>query len=550
MTIHALAGHPAPSDSLADLDALRAAYYARTPDPDDRAQRVEFSSSGHHGSALRGAFTESHIRAITQAICDYRYQHGIRGPLFIGRDTHALSEPAFGTALEVLTINRVHVMLEANGGCTPAPAVSRAILTHNRRSPSGIADGIVVSASNNLSGDGGVKYNPATGGPAETATTRWIEARANGLLASECGALSRLTYARARRPNTIQVYDFIGSYVRDLSAVIDMDAIRRSGLRIGVDPLGGAAGNVWTAIADRYGVDIEIINSATNPTFRFMRLDQDGQIRMDCSSPNAMTTLIGCGDRFDIAVGNDTDAGRYGVVTRANGLMGPNDSLAVAASYLFSHRRAWRDDAAVGKTAVSSGLIDRVASSLGRRVVEVPMAFKWFVPGLLAGSLGLGGDDSASASFLQRDGATWTTDRDGIVMDLLAVESMARTGRDPSELYDMLIRAFGKPASERIEVPATPEQQALLATLTPRDVTASKLGDDAIVQVLTAAPGNGAPLGGVKVATAHAWFAARPAGAEAVYTLYAESFKGSEHLERIQTEARAMLSRTLAQMSR
>jgi phosphoglucomutase len=546
MTIHALAGLPAPSDYLVDLDALRTAYYARTPDISDRAQRVTFGTSGHRGSALRGAFNEAHVRAITQAICDHRHQHGITGPLFIGRDTHALSEPAFTTAVEVLAVNRVQVMLEANGGCTPTPAVSRAILTHNRCPGAGRADGIVVTPSHNPPGDGGVKYNPPSGGPADTAVTRWIEARANTLLSGDHWPVTRLSYARARRPNTTQVYDYTGAYVRDLTQVIDMDAIRGSGLRIGVDPLGGASAPVWRAIADRYGVNVEVVNPTVDPTFRFMPLDWDGQIRMDCSSPYAMATLIGLKERFDIAFGNDTDADRHGVVTRAAGLMHANHYLAAAIAYLFTHRPAWGARLRVGKTAVSSSLIDRVAARIGRPLVEVPVGFKWFVNGLLDGSLGFAGEESAGATCLQRDGASWTTDKDGIVMDLLAVELMARTGRDPAELYAELTRDLGAPVYERIEVPATPEEQAALATITPAAVTASNLASDPIERILTTAPGNGAPLGGLKVVTAQGWFAARPSRTEAVYKLYAESFRGSSHLARIQTEAQALLRRVFA----
>jgi phosphoglucomutase len=518
MSINALVGQPAPPNPLVDPEMLRAAYYARTPDISDRAQRVVFGSGGHCGSALRGAFNEAHVRAIAQAICDYRHQHGIGGPLFIGRDTHPLSEPAFATAVEVLSISRVRVMLEANGGCTPAPAVSRAILTHNRCPANGSADGIVVTAAHNTPSNAGVRYIPPSGGPADTSVTRWIEARANRLLQSEGEALSRLRYARARRPNTTQVYGYVDSYVRDLGDIVDMDAIRHSGLRIGVDPLRGAAGAVWAAAADRYGINIEIVDRASSP---------------------------GLSDRFDIAFGAGTDAGSEGIVSRGAGLMNAHDYVALAMSFLFTHRPAWPAEAAVGRTAVSSSLIDRVASSVERRVVEVPFGFKWFAPDLLAGTLGFAAEESGGATFLQRDGAPWTTDTDGIAMDLLALELMARTGRAPSESYAELTADLGMPLYSRTEVSAAPEEQAVLACMSPQDVTATKLAGEPILQVLTAAPGNGLPLGGLKVASANGWFAARPSATAGAYELYAETFKGGDHLQRIQAEARAILSRAL-----
>lgn len=543
MTINVLAGHSARSGSLVDLAALRAAYYARTPDVRDRAQRVVFRSGGHCGSALGGAFNEAHVRAITQAICDYRHHHGIGGPLFIGRNAHALSEPAWATAVEVLAVGRVRVMLEANGGCTPAPAVSRAILTHNRCPASGVADGIVVTAAHHPPAVGGVKYIPPNGGPADTVVTRWIEARANRLLQSEDGALSRLTYARARRPNTTQVYDYVDSYVNDLADVVDMDAIRHSGLRIGVDPPDDAASALWAAVADHYAINVEIVNGAVDPAARLMPLERDGHIPFDASS--AMATRMALKDRFDIAFGTDTDADRHGIVTGSAGLMNSNDYMAVAISYLFTHRPAWPAEAAVGKTAMSSGLIDRVASSLRRQVVEVPAGFKWFVPGLAAGSLGFAAEGGAGATFLQRDAPPWTTDTDDFAMHLLALEIMTRTGRAPSELYAELTLDCGMPLYERIDVPAAPEDQAVLACLSPYDITASKLAGDRILKVLTAAPGNGVPLGGLKVTSANGWFAARPSATAAVYELYAETFKGREHLQRIQSDARAILSRAL-----
>ena len=542
MTINSLAGHSATSDRLVDLDALRAAYYARVPDLSDRAQRVVFRSGGHCGSALRGAFNEGHVRAITQAICDYRHQHRIGGPLFIGRDAHALSESAWGTAVEVLTVSRIPVMLEANCGCTPAPALSRAILMHNRSAAS-VADGIVVTAPHKSPAVGGVKYLTPDGGPADTVVTRWIEARANRLLEAEPGTLSRLTYARARRPNTTHVYDFVESYVRDLAAVVDMDAIRHSGLRIGVDPSGGAAGRVWAAVADRYGLNLEIVTDAVDPAV--MAIERDGQLCSDSTDWSATAMRVALRDRFDIAFGNDIDAGRHGIVTSTARLMNASDFMTVAIAYLFTHRPAWPAEAAVGKTAVSSGLIDRVASSLTRPVVEVPFGFKWFVPGLLAGSLGFAAEESAGATCLQRDGRAWTTDTDDIAMDLLALELMTRTGRAPSDLYAELTVDFGMPLYERVEVPATPDEQAVLACLTPQDITASKLAGDRILQVLTAAPGNGVPLGGVKVSSANGWFAARPSASAPVYELHAETFKGRDHLQRIQADARVILARAL-----
>jgi phosphoglucomutase len=545
MSINALVGQPAPPDPLVDPEMLRAAYYARTPDLSDRAQRVVFGSGGHCGSALRGAFNEAHVRAITQAICEYRHQYGIGGPLFIGRDMHPLSEPAFATAVEVLSVSRVRVMLEANGGCTPAPAVSRAILTHNRCPASGAADGIVVTAAHNTPANGGVRYIPPSGGPADTSVTRWIEARANRLLQSEGAALSRLSYARARRPNTTQVYGYVDSYVRDLGDIVDMDAIRHSGLRIGVDPMRGAAGAVWAAAADRYGINIAIVDRAVDPGFRTTSIGQDGQIGANGSSPYAMAAPIGLSDRFDIVFCGETDAGSHGIVSRGAGLMSAHDYAALATSFLFTHRPAWAAEAAVGRTAVSSSLIDRVASRLERRVVEVPFGFKWFAPDLLAGTLGFAAEESGGATFLQRDGAPWTTDTDGIAMDLLALELMARTGRAPSESYAELTADLGMPLYSRTDVPATPEEEAVLACMSPQDVTATKLAGEPVLQVLTAAPGNGLPLGGLKVTSANGWFAARPSATAGAYELYAETFKGGDHLQRIQAEARAILSRAL-----
>ena len=507
---------------------------------------MSFGTSGHRGSSLHGAFNEAHVLAITQAICEYRSSRSIDGPLYIGKDTHALSGPAFMTALEVLAANGVEVMIDRNDGYTPTPAISHAILIYNRGRTSGLADGIVVTPSHNPPEDGGFKYNPPHGGPADTDVTRWIEDKANQILSSALKNVARIEYEKARHAATTRTHDYVGSYVNDLGSVIDMEVIRSAKLKIGVDPLGGASVAFWRPIRERYGVDVEVVNDSVDPTFRFMPLDWDGKIRMDCSSPYAMTKLIRLKDRFDIAFGNDTDSDRHGIVTGSAGLMNPNHYLAAAIYYLFTHRSGWRPDAAVGKTVVSSSVIDRVAAKLGRALVEVPVGFKWFVPGLLDGSLGFGGEESAGASFLRRDGTVWTTDKDGIIMDLLAVELMARTGRDPSELYADLTHELGAPVYERIDAPATADQKAVLLKLSPDDVKASELAGDPIQATLTAAPGNGAAIGGLKVVTTHGWFAARPSGTEAVYKLYAESFRGSEHLRRIQEEAQALINKVMA----
>jgi phosphoglucomutase len=546
MPIHPLAGKIAPPDVLVDVDRLRSEYHQRAPDAADPSQRVRFGTSGHRGTSLHGSFNEAHILAITQAICDYRSGNGIAGPLFMGRDTHALSAPAFATALEVLAANGVDVMIDARDGYTPTPVVSHAILRHNRRRSSAQADGIVITPSHNPPEDGGFKYNPPNGGPADTEITRWIENAANRWLASDLSRIRRIAFDRARTASTTHAHDFIGSYVSDLASVVDMDAIRSAGLRIGADPLGGASVAYWQPLAERYGINVEVVNDTVDPTFRFMPLDWDGKIRMDCSSPYAMATLIDLKDRFDIAFGNDPDADRHGIVTRTGGLMNPNHFLAAAIAYVFTRRPAWRPDAGVGKTVVSSSIIDRVARRIHRTLVEVPVGFKWFVPGLLDGSLGFGGEESAGASFLRHDGTVWTTDKDGIVLDLLAVEIMARTGRDPAELYGDLTRELGTPAYERIDAPATDEQKNVLLTLSPADVRATDLAGDPIEKILTTAPGNGAPIGGLKVVTAQGWFAARPSGTEQVYKLYAESFRGPDHLRRIQQEAQALIGRVLA----
>ena len=543
MAIHPLAGKPAPKELLADIGQLRDAYATRKPDIADKTQRVSFGTSGHRGSSLRGTFNEAHVLAITQAICDYRSGRGIDGPLFIGKDTHALSDPAFVTALEVLGANGVAVMVDRDDGYTPTPCVSHAILGYNCGRTTGLADGIVITPSHNPPEDGGFKYNPPHGGPADTDITRWIEDKANQFLAAGLQPVKRIAYAAARR--AAHAYDYVGTYVNDLAAVVDMDAIKNAKLKIGADPLGGAGVAYWRPIIERYGVDIEVVNNTVDPTFSFMSLDWDGKIRMDCSSPYAMAKLIALKDRFDIAFGNDTDHDRHGIVTRA-GLMNPNHYLATSIHYLFTHRPNWRADASVGKTVVSSSIIDRVAAKIGRTLLEVPVGFKWFVDGLHDGSLGFGGEESAGASFLRRDGTVWTTDKDGIIMDLLAVEMMAKTGRDPAELYSDLTRELGAPVYARIDAPASTAQKAVLQKLSPQDIDATELAGDPIQSMLTSAPGNGAAIGGLKVITEQGWFAARPSGTEEVYKLYAESFRGSAHLQRIQEEAQAILARAFA----
>ena len=544
--IHPLAGKSVPVELLIDPEQVRSAYYAQRPDGSDPASRVSFGTSGHRGSSLRGSFNEAHILAITQAICEQRKREQISGPLFIGKDTHALSEPALRSALEVLVANEVEVLVDRDGGYTPTPVISHAILTHNRQRSSALADGIVITPSHNPPEDGGFKYNPPHGGPADTTVTRAIEERANALLSSALRGVARTRYETACRSDKLHRHDFIGSYVADLEAVLDLELIRAAHVKIGVDPLGGAAVAYWEPIAERYGLDLTVVNPTVDPTFRFMPLDWDGKIRMDCSSRYAMAKLIALRERYDIAFGNDTDADRHGIVTRTAGLMPPNDYLAAAISYLFAHRPAWRSTAAVGKTMVSSGIIDRVAGRLGRSLLEVPVGFKWFVPGLGDGTLGFGGEESAGASFLRRDGTTWTTDKDGLIMGLLAAEMMASTQRNPAELYHDLTRELGASAYERIDAPATPEQKSALTRLSANDIDAPQLAGDPIASVLTTAPANGAPLGGIKVSSAHGWFAARPSGTEAVYKLYAESFRGAEHLKRIQADAQRLLSHALA----
>jgi len=550
MKVHPQAGTPAPQNMLVNVEQLRNEYYSRTPDPADREQRVRFGTSGHRGSSLRGTFNEAHVLAITQAICEYRKGQGITGPLYIGKDTHALSDPAFRSALEVLAANGVTCAIDQSDGYTPTPAVSHAILVHNRERSTDLADGIVITPSHNPPEDGGFKYNPPTGGPADTTITRWIEDRANELLSNGVDRVRRVSYEQARQAATTHRHDYVGSYVADLAAVVDLDVIRAGRLKIGVDPLGGASVAFWGPIVERYGIEIEVVNDKVDPTFGFMSLDWDGKIRMDCSSPYAMAPLIALKDRFDIAFGNDPDSDRHGIVTRRGGLMNPNHYLAASVSYLFTHRPGWRTDAAVGKTVVSSSIIDRVAATVGRRLVEVPVGFKWFVAGLLDGTLGFGGEESAGASFLRRDGGAWATDKDGIIMDLLAVEMMARTGRDPAELYADLTKELGAPIYERVDAPATTDEKEALLKLSADDISASELAGDPIQARLTKAPGNNAPIGGLKVVTANGWFAARPSGTEDVYKLYAESFVGTSHLRRIQEEAQAMIAKTLAGSTR
>jgi len=539
------AGQPAAAEDLVDVARLVTAYYAVHPDPGEAAQRVAFGTSGHRGSALTATFNEDHILATTQAICEYRAGRGVGGPLFLGADTHALSEPAQVSALEVLAANGVHVLLDSRRGYTPTPAVSRAILAHNAAGSGPRADGIVVTPSHNPPPDGGFKYNPPDGGPAGTDITRQIQDRANELLAAGLAGVRRVPYARALAADTTGRFDFLGAYCAALEQVVDLAAIRSAGVRIGADPLGGASVAYWADIAERYGLDLTVVNPVVDATFRFMTLDWDGKIRMDCSSPFAMASLIARQHEFSVATGNDTDADRHGIVTPDGGLMNPNHYLAVAIEYLYQHRDGWPAAAAVGKTLVSSSMIDRVAAGLGRKLLEVPVGFKWFVPGLLDGSVGFGGEESAGASFLQRDGSVWTTDKDGIILALLASEITAVTGRSPSSCYGDLTERYGSPAYARIDTAATREQKAALGRLSPEQVSASELAGEKISRALTTAPGNGEPIGGLKVITASGWFAARPSGTEDVYKLYAESFRGPGHLAQIQDEARAIIASAL-----
>ncbi len=545
--VHERAGEQAAPEDLVDVARLVTAYYSLRPDPGEPGQRVAFGTSGHRGSSLGAAFNEDHIAATTQAICEYRAAQGTDGPLFLGVDTHALSEPARVTALEVLAANGVTVLIDSADGYTPTPAVSHAILAHNREHPGGArADGIVVTPSHNPPADGGFKYNPPHGGPAGSAATGWIQDRANSLISAGLSGVRRIPYTRALAADTTGRYDFLGRYTDDLPSVLDLDAVRAAGVRIGADPLGGASVAYWGRIAETHRLDLTVVNPLTDPTWRFMTLDWDGKIRMDCSSPYAMASLIGRRHEYDIATGNDADADRHGIVTPDAGLMNPNHFLAVAIDYLYRHRQDWPAEAAVGKTLVSSSMIDRVATELKRELVEVPVGFKWFVDGLLGGGIAFGGEESAGASFLRRDGRVWTTDKDGILLALLAAEVTAVTGRTPSQRYAELTERFGTPAYARVDAPATREQKAVLAALTADQVRADELAGEPITAVLTEAPGNGAALGGLKVRTENAWFAARPSGTEDVYKIYAESFHGPEHLARVQAEARELVGRALA----
>ncbi len=541
-----LAGKPAPKELLVDLARLEREYYARRPDPGDPEQRVSFGTSGHRGSPFHGSFTEAHILAITQAICDYRRTQGTDGPLYMGKDTHALSGPAQRTALEVLAANGVETVIQQADGVTPTPVISHAILGHNRGRAAGLADGIVVTPSHNPPEDGGFKYNPTNGGPADIDVTQWIENRANEILRGGNAAAKRIAFAAALKAETTRQEDFVLPYVNDLHNVVDLDAIRGAGLKLAVDPLGGAAVHYWEPINSVYKLDIEVVNPLVDPRFAFMTVDHDGRIRMDCSSPYAMARLVGLKDRYRLAFGNDPDADRHGIVTPGAGLLDPNHYLAVAVGYLLAHRPHWPAQAAIGKTLVSSGMIDHVVRKAGRRLAEVPVGFKWFVPGLFDGSYCFGGEESAGASFLRRDGSVWTTDKDGPIMDLLAAEITARTGKDPAEHYRALSAEFGTAHYRRIDAPATPEQKARLERLSPDAVKAPDLAGEPIIAKLTRAPGNDAPIDGLKVVTRSGWFAARPSGTEAVYKIYAESFKGEAHLEAILGEAQEMVNTALA----
>ena len=543
--ISPLAGKPVPAALLVNVARLVADYFALTPDPAIASQRVAFGTSGHRGSAFESAFNEAHILAITQAVCLYRRHAGTNGPLFLGMDTHALSEPAFISALEVLAANGVETMIDEHGGYTPTPVISHAILTYNRDRKTDLADGIVISPSHNPPDEGGFKYNPANGGPADIDVTGWIEKIANEFLAKKLDGINRIVYARARKAACVHAHDYITPYVADLANVVDMDAIRSAGVRIGIDPLGGAAVEYWQPLIERYKIAATVTNDAIDPTFRFMTVDWDGKIRMDCSSPYAMARLIAMRGKFDIAFANDTDADRHGIVCPSSGLMNPNYYLAAAISYLYANRPQWRADSAVGKTAVSSAMIDRVAAKLGRKIVEVPVGFKWFSHGLIDGSLGFAGEESAGASFLRRDGSVWTTDKDGLIMGLLAAEICARTGKDPAQFYDAATRDLGKSFYQRIDAPVLREQKKLLANMTAEQFDAKELGGEPIDAKLTRAPGNNEPLGGIKVVAKNGWFAARPSGTEDVYKIYAESFRGDDHLKQIQHDAQIAIDRLL-----
>jgi phosphoglucomutase len=544
MAIDPRAGKPADPQTLVNLPRLITSYYALKPDVAERTQRVAFGTSGHRGSSFHSAFNENHILAITQAICRYRQEQNTTGPLFLGMDTHALSEPALVSALEVLAANGVEVLIDQDNGYTPTPALSHAILTYNRGRKDGLSDGIVITPSHNPPEDGGFKYNPPSGGPADTSATKWIENEANSYLANGLKDVQRIPYAQALKASTTHKYDYVSNYVNHLDEVIDLGAIAASGLKLAVDPLGGAGVAYWPRIAEQYRLNLQVVNTLVDSTFRFMTLDWDGKIRMDCSSPYAMASLIALKDRFDVAFACDTDHDRHGIVTPSAGLMNPNHYLAVAIDYLFGNRPQWKREAAVGKTLVSSSIIDRVAASLGRKLVEVPVGFKFFVDGLLDGTMGFGGEESAGASFLSRDGSAWSTDKDGLIMGLLAAEITAKTQTDPGKTYRNLTAKFGDPVYERIDAPASPEEKAILSKLSPEQVSAKELAGDPIEAMLTNAPGNGAPIGGLKVTTRNGWFAARPSGTENVYKIYAESFLGRDHLQRLQKEAQALISKT------
>jgi phosphoglucomutase len=548
MDLHELAGKPAPRYLLANIPRLVSAYYTHNPDVSDATQQVAFGTSGHRGSSLRNNFNEDHILATSQAISEYRQIKNITGPLYLGMDTHALSEAAFSTALEVFAANGVTVMIQNGRGYTPTPVISHAILTYNRGKKHGLADGVVITPSHNPPEDGGFKYNPPNGGPADTETTKHIEERANKILRAALKDVKRIPFERALKADSTNEYDFMTPYVNDLENIIDMEATAKAGLKIGVAPLGGAAVDFWDPIAERYGLSMEIVNRGADPTFSFMTVDWDGKIRMDCSSPYAMASLIKLKDRFDIAFGNDTDVDRHGIVTKTAGLMNPNHYLSVAIWYLFQNRSGWNSHAAVGKTLVSSSMIDRVAEHLKRKLSEVPVGFKWFVHGLINGSYGFSGEESAGATFLKKDGTVWTTDKDGIIMDLLAAEITAKTEKDPAELYRELEDKFGSPVYERIDAVATADQKEALKNLTPEVVTAKQIAGEPVIAKLTHAPGNNAPIGGLKVVTENGWFAARPSGTEDIYKIYAESFKGREHLERILQEAQTVASAAFSAM--
>jgi len=542
MSVHALAGKPAPREFLANIPRLISAYYTNKPDPADQAQRVAFGTSGHRGSSFKNSFNEMHIQAICQAICEHRKTKGIDGPLFMGMDTHALSEPALATAIEVFIANGVTLMVQENLRYTPTPVISHAILTYNRERKTALADGVVITPSHNPPEDGGFKYNPPHGGPADTGTTKIIEKMANDFIAEGSNRVRKIPLEKAIKSHLFHEYNYVSTYVNDLIHVVDMDAIAKAGLKIGIDPLGGAAIDFWDPISDRYGISIEVVNRIVDPTFFFMTLDKDGKIRMDCSSPYAMESLIRMKDRFDIACGNDTDVDRHGVVTRSGGLMNPNHYLAVAIYYLFQNRPGWNKHAAVGKTLVSTSMIDRVAADLCRPLLEVPVGFKWFVDGLLNGTCGFGGEESAGASFLRKDGTVWSTDKDGIIMDLLACEIMAKTGQDPAMIYQNLAERFGSPSYIRIDAPATSVQKEIMGKLSPQMIEAKDMAGEKITAILTRAPGNDADIGGLKVVTENGWFAARPSGTEDIYKIYAESFRGEEHRKFIEQEAVAIVN--------